>query len=103
MLIELMEYTNEVFETIITKCNKLLVAENSLCLTAWDTTSFSITSASIASSDKIENSKNVVEIKDDLSDSEYRKILKEERIYKLIKYDLFDSTKEADIKYYLHK
>jgi len=83
-------YINEVFEYAISSCNEKLIQENSLYL--YDSGS---TSGLIDASDE-SNKNNYIE---DLSQEECHKLLLEDKAYKTIKFDLFDSSKEPLIRY----
>ena len=87
-------YINEVFEYVISHCNEMFVPNNSLYL--YD--SCGSTGGTIETSDETDR-----KVKEDytkeLGEEEANKLLLEDKTYRTIKYDLFDSSKEPLIRY----
>jgi hypothetical protein len=96
-------YINDVFEWMIKKCNEKLTPNNSLYLFDYN----GITSAYIQATQ--EDDKNNLKVirnlstlpnRKDLSLKEAKKLFKEEKVYKVIKLDLFNKEKNPFIRYY---
>jgi len=96
-------YVNEVFEKIINYSNEKLIPENSLYM--FDSNGFSWAYIENSDESNPKNRRTTRELKaeklvDDLSQEEYNKLLEEEKVYRVFKYDLFDSTKEPEVRYF---
>ena len=95
-------YINQVFEVALKSCNEMLVPENSLYL--FD--SCGCTSAFIDATDE-SNKENMRVYRDEtepeivnLSHKECFELLKQSKVRRLIKYDLFQPDKKPLIRYY---
>ncbi len=85
-------YINEVYETLISYCNKKIVPENSLYLFDFNggTSAFIGLSDETDESDKrVHNEFENTEVLDDISIEERLKLFKEDKAYKITKYELF--------------
>jgi len=99
-------YKGDLFEVMIQKCNEKLSSKNSLYLFDYN----GVTVAYIEASK--EDDKNNLRVIKELpirktvekkSYKELKKLFEEEKIYRVIKLDLFDSEKEPIVRYYFTK
>ena len=94
-------YINDVFEIALDTCNELLVPENSLYLSetcGWSSAYIGATDESNKENKRVYGDTHDLDIVD-LSDEECLELLKQSKVSRIIKYDLFKPEQEALIRY----
>jgi len=99
-------YANEVFEYLVQDCNKLLVPQNSLYILDLNGSTMGfigLTDESDTSDRHVQRNVARNDFIDDCSDEVCKKLFEEDKVYRIIKYDLFDIDAEPLIRYRRHK
>ena len=98
-------YINQVFEVALQSCNEMLVPENSLYLLdfrEWTAAYIDTTDESNITNKQVKHYLNKLEIVD-LSSEKCLNLLKQCKVYRIIKYDLYKLDKKPLLKYYWRK
>ena len=98
-------YVNQVFEVALKSCNEMLVSENSLYLLdfhEWTAAHIDTTDESRIANKQVKHYLNKLEIVN-LSSEKCLNLLKQCKVYRIIKYNLFKLDKKPLMKYYWRK